>query len=225
MEMDGLRDQTLASARFAGQQNRAVRAGDGLDHLEDLEHRFASADHVRKLVREAERPLQQHVLLPQLAVLDLLAHFHLEQIDVERLAQVVARAETHRFDGGVGRRERRDHDAEDVLIDLLRGAQHVDAAQIGHLDVRDQQIDRLALEQIDRRAAVVGEQHFVAFAPQHDREELPHRPLIVHDENARRPAVGGRGDRLGGRAHDTTAAVRAGSRTDTVVPAPGCELT
>ena len=88
----GLRDQPLAGARLAGQQNRAVGARDGLDHLEDVEHRLAAADDVRELVRQAERPLQQHVLLPQLAVLDLLADLHLEQIDVERLAQVVARA-------------------------------------------------------------------------------------------------------------------------------------
>ena len=225
MEMDGLRDQALAGAGFTREKNGAVGARHRLDHLEHGEHRFASADDVRELVGQAERPLQQHVLLPELPVLDLLAHLHLEQVDVERLAQVIARTEAHRFNRGVGRRERRDHDPENVLIDFLRGTQHVDAAQVRHLDVRDQQVDRLALEQIDGRAAVVGEQHLVAFAPQHDRQELPHRPLIVHDENARRPAVGGRGDRLRGRAHDTTAAVRAGSRTDTVVPAPGCELT
>src|SRR5947209_12780183 len=40
---------------------------------------------------ETQRPLQQHVLLPQLPVLDLFAHLHLQQIDVKRLAQVVAR--------------------------------------------------------------------------------------------------------------------------------------
>ena len=92
MEMDRLRDEPLAGARLAGQQNRAVGARDGLDHLEHVEHRLAAADDVRELVREAERPLQQHVLLPELPVLDLLAHFHLEQIDVERLAQVIAGA-------------------------------------------------------------------------------------------------------------------------------------
>ena len=90
----------LAGARFAGQQDRAVGARDGLDHLEDVEHGLAAADDVRELVREAERALQQHVLLPQLAALDLLAHFHLQQIDVERLAQIVAGAEPHRFDRG-----------------------------------------------------------------------------------------------------------------------------
>ena len=64
VEMDGLRDQALAGARLAGQQDGAVGARDGLDHLEDVEHRLAAADDVRELVRQAERALQQHVLLP-----------------------------------------------------------------------------------------------------------------------------------------------------------------
>ena len=226
VEVDGLRDQALAGARLAGQQDRAVGARDRLDHLEDVEHRLASADDVRELVRQAERPLEQDVLLAELPVLDLLAHLHLEQVDVERLAQVVAGAEPHRFDRRLGRGERRDHDAEDVLVDLLRGAQHVDAAQVGHLDVGDQQVDRLALQRVDGGAAVLGEQHLVAFAAQHDRQQLPHRSLIVDDEDARRTA--GRGGRRGvlgvGRAHVVTTA-RAGRLTETVVPAPGRELT
>ena len=43
---------------------------------------------------------------------------------------------------------------------------------------------------VDGRLAVLGEQHLVAFAPQHDRQQLAHRPLVVDDENA-----GRRGDR------------------------------
>ncbi len=151
---------------------------------------FAAADDVGELMREAERPLEQEILLLQLTVLDLLADLHLEQVDVERLAQVVAGAQPHRFDRGVGRRKRGDHDAENVVIDFLGGAQDVDTAQVRHLDVGNQQIDRLAFEHGDRGAAVFGEQHFVAFAPQHDRQQFPHRPLIVHHQDAGRTIVG-----------------------------------
>ena len=224
--MNGLRDEPLAGARLARQQDRAVGARDGLDHLEDVEHRFAAADHVRELVRQAERPLQQDVLLAQLAVLDLLADLHLEQVDVERLAQVVARAEPHRLDGAVGRRKRGDHDAEDVLVDLLGGAQHLDAAQIRHLDVGDQQVDRLALERVDRGAAVLGQQHLVALAAEHDRQQLAHRSLIVDDENARRAPLGGDGHRRDVSQASCRQPPRARADEPTrVVPAPGRELT
>jgi len=83
---------------------------------------------------------------------------------------------------------------------------------------------RLALEQIDRRAAVLRQQHFVAFAPQHDRQQLSHRSLIVDDEDARRALVGDRFGGLDSGAHWATAA-RAGKRTETVVPCPAFELT
>ena len=109
---------------------------------------------------------------------------------------------------------------------LLGGAQHLDAAHVGHLDVGDQQVHRLALEQVDGRAAVFGEQHFVAFAPQHDRQQLPHRSLIVDDEDARRALIGG--DRLGGLdggAHVAPPPRAPAGARDTVVPCPACELT
>ena len=59
-------------------------------------------DDVRELMRAAERPLQQHVLLPELPLLERVAHLDLQLVDIERLAQVVVGAEPHRFDGGVG---------------------------------------------------------------------------------------------------------------------------
>ena len=222
--MDRLRDEPLAGAGLAGEEDGAVGAADGFDHLEHGEHPLAAPDDVRELVRQAERALQQQVLLPELPVLDLLPHFHLEQIDVERLAQVVACAEPHRLHGGIGRREGGDHDAEDVLIDLLRGAQHVDAAQVGHLDVGNQEIDRLVLEQVDGGAAVLGQEHLVPLASQHDRQQLAHRALIVDDEDAGGAAIGRRDGGLRDRVHDASTA-RAGRRTETVVPLPGCELT
>ena len=54
------------------------------------------------------------------------------------------------------------------------------------------------------RLAVFREQHLVAFAPQHDRQQLAHRPLVVDDEDARRPAIGGRLDLRGSRRHVVT---------------------
>ena len=223
--MNRLRDEPLAGARLAGQENRAVGSSHRLDHLEDVEHRRAAADDVRELVREAERPLEQDVLLLELTVVDLLANLHLQQVDVERLAQVVARAQPHRLDGRVRGGKGGDHDAEDVLIDALRGAKHVHAAQVGHLDVRDQQVDRLPLDQGDRLAAVLGEEHVVALPLQDDRQQLAHRPLVVGDEDARSAALGRDLRRLGiGLIHVVTSA-RAGRRTETAVPSPGRELT
>ena len=115
VEVDRLRDQPLAGARLAGEQHRAVGARDRLDHLEHVEHRLAAPDDVRELVRRG-RASASAGRSPAAAggCSSLLAHLHLQLVDVERLAQVVARAEPHRLDRGVGRGERGDHDAEDV---------------------------------------------------------------------------------------------------------------
>ena len=73
---------------------------------------------------------------------------------------------------------------------------------------------------VDRRAAVLGEQHLVAFAPQHDRQQLAHRPLVVDDEDARaRRSVAADSAGLWDRSAHVVTTARAGSRTDTVVPA------
>ena len=85
-------------------------------------------------------------------------------------------------------------------------------------------VDRLALEEADGGAAAVREQHLVALAAQHDRQELPHRSLVVNDEDAGRTPVGGGQRRLRDGAHEWMAA-RAGRLMANVVPAPGCELT
>ena len=74
--------------------------------------------------------------------------------------------------------------------------------------------------QLDRGVAVVGQHDVVAFAPQHDGQQFPHRQFIVDDENASRTRLGG--DRFGfllGRAHVVTS-LQAGRCTDTRVPIP-----
>ena len=152
VEMDGPRHPFLACARLAGDEHGAVGPRDLLDQLEDREHLLAAPDDIGELMAGPERALQQHVLLPELPLLERVADFDLQLVDVERLAEVVVGAQPHRLDGGVGRRERGNHDAEHVLIDALGGAQHVDAAHVGHLDVGDQQVEAAALELVDRHA-------------------------------------------------------------------------
>ncbi len=121
-------------------------AADRLDQLEHRQHRPARPDDVRELMRGVQRALEQHVLLLQPLALELLADAQPQLVGrARRLVHVVRRAEPQRLDGGVGRRERRHHDAGDRRVDALRLAQHVDAAHFRHPDVGDQDVDPLAL--------------------------------------------------------------------------------
>ena len=81
----------------------------------------------------------------------------------------------------------------------------------------------------ERAGAVLGDQHLVAIAPQHDRQQLPHRPLVVDDQDARADAAAVTGSSVWSsvvmfnsayrRAHSS----RRGSVTSTWVPTPRCE--
>ena len=240
--MDRARHQILAGAGFARDQDRAVRLRDRLHHAEDVEHRLAASDDVRELVARVERLLEQDVLLLQLRRLEVLSDLQPQFVHAERLGEVVHGAETHRFDRRARRCVGRHHERDDVAVDLLGGAQHVHARDVGHLDVGEQQIEVRAAQLLDGVAAVFRHEHLVAIAPQHDAQHLAHRRLIVDDQDAdfaRRGRCGARvrwsGTGMGRRhAHtiapspavttddrdDAGSGERIGSLTRTVVPVP-----
>jgi CheY-like chemotaxis protein len=71
-------DAMRSGAGLSCEEDRAVGARDRLDHLEDVEHRLASADDVGELVRQAETPLEEHVLLTETIAVEMLPHFQPE---------------------------------------------------------------------------------------------------------------------------------------------------
>ena len=82
-------------------------------------------------MRRLQRLLEQDVLLLQPLALQLApdaqAHF---ARGARRLVDVVGGAEPQRFDRGVGRGERRHHDADDVGSDALGLAQQLDPVHV-----------------------------------------------------------------------------------------------
>ena len=195
VEVDGARHQLLARARLAGDQDRAGGGGDGLDEPEDRRHHLAAADDVAELVHGAERPLEQQVLLLQLpallAQLPLLERLadHLDDGRGElraALLDVVRRAQPQGLDRGLLRGVGGDHDPEDVGVELLGGAQHLDAAHVGHADVGDEQVDPAGLEQPDGVAPVLGEHDVEPLPLQAVGQQLPDRGLVVDEEDLRR---------------------------------------
>ena len=143
--VDRPRDQILSGSRLPGDEDGAVGLRDGLDHLEHGEHRVAAADDVAELVRVFSARLSRTFSCLSRMRLEVLPHLQPQFVHVERLGEVVHGAEPHRFDGGVGRGKRGHHERDDVAVRFLGSAQHLDAADVGHPDVREQQIDAFAL--------------------------------------------------------------------------------
>jgi hypothetical protein len=90
--------------------------------------------------------------------------------ELERLARAV--------DGGEGGH----HDDHRLRRLLAHRAQQLDAADVGHLHVRDQQFVTAPLHRFQRLAPVRDDRDLVAFAPEDQVEQLPHTPLIIRDQ-------------------------------------------
>ena len=139
-----------------------------MDPILQLPHGRAVAENVGEVAGTDQRLLERRVLFFEPTVLERFADLGLQLGDVERLAQVVVGPQTQRLNGGLGRREGRDHDPDDLWVGLLRRTQHIHAAHVRHPDIGHEQIDRLTLQQIHRGTPALGEQHTVPFSLEDD---------------------------------------------------------
>ena len=134
--MDRARDQLLAGAALAAEQNGGVVGDDASDQLVNFLHRGAAADNL------AADELAIDFVFQAIQIRGLRADFHRaldrgrDQIEIgERLGQVVVSAALHRLDGVVHGARRRDHDDERADGFAVRRRENVETADPGHDDV------------------------------------------------------------------------------------------
>ncbi len=121
VDVDRPRDELLAGPALAGDEDGAAGRRNGLDQVEQREHRAAAADDVRELVRRLERALEQHVLLLQPLPLELLADAHAQvALELRPFVHVVGRPEPQRLDRRLGGGERRHDDRREIGRDPFR---------------------------------------------------------------------------------------------------------
>ena len=103
------RDELLAGARFAADENRGVRRGDLLDEPEDVAHRGALADDgLEPVVLQA--PLEADRLLREPERLDGALHAEEQLVGDDGLRHVVEGAEVVRLARALDRAVRRHED-------------------------------------------------------------------------------------------------------------------
>ena len=85
--------------------------------------------------------------------------------------------------------------------DLERAAQHGEAVQGRHLEVGEHHLERLGEQPRERSLAALRLGHVVARLLEHERGGGAHVALIVDDQDARFPAGGELGRRLGSFGH------------------------
>ena len=140
IEMQRARHEFLAGAAFALDQDGAVGVGDFGDEVVDLLHPSARADDVFKAVFFLDDLPQVSVLADEALVIQRPLDGELELIDLERLGDVVVRAELHRFDRGFDRLVGGDQDDRRLRQDLPAFAENVETADLVHAQIGDDEL-------------------------------------------------------------------------------------
>ena len=96
-----VRDQLLAGPRFTRDQQRAHVRREAPDRVEQLLHGRAASDHAAEGERLGDLGVDLQQPLPALDALADARQQPAETCEIERLADVVERAQLHRLDGGV----------------------------------------------------------------------------------------------------------------------------
>ena len=135
--MDGLGDQFLARARFAGDEHRRARRRRLLDDRVDLPHLRAVADHRAEGAVLAQLAAQRLHFAQRLEPLDDLVEQDLEPLEIHRLGEVVVGAFLHRLDGGFDGALRREQQGGHVRALRLERAQQPESVQPRHHEVGD----------------------------------------------------------------------------------------
>ena len=143
-------DELLAGAAFPGDQDRRPARRGLNDQVEHLLHPRTAPDDAREpLVLRLQGLSQRGVLRHQLPPLDGVADDDQHLVVLERLGDVVERPALHRRDRGLDRREGRDHENRQVVVELLELLERGEPVHAGHHHVDDDRVERKRAGQLE----------------------------------------------------------------------------
>ena len=184
MHVHGARDELLAGAALALNQDRRPAGRRLNDQVEHPPHRRAASDDVVEVAVLLLNVLPQRPVLVDQApalerVLDDDEHF----VVLERLGDVVERAALHRGDGVLDRRERGHHDDRQLVVEFLERLERRHAVDARHHHVDDGGVERDVAGELDALLAAGGQAHGIPLALQQGLEDLAHDFFVVDYEN------------------------------------------
>jgi len=133
----------------------------------------------RALRREQRRAVDQIVVdgLQQLP----------EPIEIQRLAEVVHRAELDRFDRAVHLRVRRHEDHPAFRLRLADGPQDIEPADLGHAQIDDRHVGSAVRDRRDRVPRAGIRVDVETGGSREPLDEAQHARFVIDDEQHRRP--------------------------------------
>ena len=188
-------NELFARPRFAVDVHGGVRRRDLVDHRKHALHRLRLTDDAREGTRLFAHHVAQVLVLalqssrPLVALLngERALDLGLEQVDGERLLDEVERARLHRRHSRLHRAVRRDDHRQGVRVRLANRLEYSEAVDRLHLQVGDDEIDRLLVGSIDVDALLSagGGDRPMPHA-MHDRRDAFANRIVVVDYQDRR---------------------------------------
>ena len=179
-----LRDQLLAGAGLALDQDRRADRPDLLDQVEELADLRALGNHRVKMIVAAHLLAQLLELVDELAAIEDALDQEPEMIGLVRLGHEIVGPRLHRPQrlGRVAERGQHDHAHRKPLGAHLR--QQVQPVQVGHPQVGDHQVVSLSSKLIPGRAAVADGVDFESVGFEDLAEMMAIELHVVDDEDA-----------------------------------------
>jgi hypothetical protein len=183
------RDELLAGAALARDEDGGRRVRDLLDHVLNLQHARRGAHEGARVVVSACGGLLDVAFSVLERLLDDREHF----VALIRLGDEVKRALLERRHREIDGAMRRQHNDGQVLEALGDAREQLHAIEAGHAQVRDHEVKRLPrvrrfarLEHLERFLPGLHCDDLVAVLPQGGREHLAQRGFVVGDQDSTR---------------------------------------
>ncbi len=179
------RDHFLAGAGFPSDEDGALRLRDDSRGADDLLHAPVLADDAVVVEFRVAFADQIPVVSVQPLVIERAARHHEQLVHLERFLQIVERAKLHRLDGALdGGVCRHHHDLR--LFGRGHAAQvpdQIEARQIGHQVVDDQQVEHARRQQPLRFPRAAGGHDLVTFVTKSVGQGVEDFGLVVYQQN------------------------------------------
>jgi len=182
--VDGPGHQFLARSALSQQEHVGRRIGDLADQGVDLLHLLAAAHHGAEIAGIISLLRNRGSFLPlRLSLFQGVAHDCQEVVDIKVLLDVVVGPLAHRGQGRLPGSEGGQEDDSRLRRRLLHAPEQLDPVHARHLQIRDDEVEFLLPDDLQRRGPVVCRGDLVPRTGEHDVEHVLHAPVVVDNEN------------------------------------------
>ena len=182
--MNRARDQFLAGAAFPQDQDRIGVLGNFLDELVHALHAGRHAYECAKTGPALQLLAQQPVFLIHLDGMHQAIQLGAQLLHMEWFRDVVGRAEPGGLDGRLDRSILRQHDDGNFRIVGANSFDQFQAANLRDLQIRDDDVDRMLVENFQRLLRGPRRMNLKPGAGSHILAEIPRGYFVVHDQQA-----------------------------------------